>query len=430
MNDFRLRRPDRLQQTFGTLAIDDLIPAGHPARDLERVVAGLDLSGFYQAIRVGTHTAGRSATDPGLLITLWLFACIEGVWSARRLAELCERDNVYRWILGGVSVNHRLLSDFRTGHLPALDRLFTQVLTALMAKGIVSVNRISQDGLKVRASAGSSSFRREPTLAEIQKEAHDHVKQLSELFADAEKSAALSARQKAMRRRAAKERAGRVEEALALVGELQKQQEESAKNKSRKQREKENPVRASTSDPDAKRMKMSDGGTRPAFNVQLAADTASRAIVGVFVTGTGTDYDQDLRMRKEIRDRLPDSQIRQHLVDGGYTKIESVNAAHAEGVELFAPPKPPKNKEKFGDEYQPRPQDSEAMRQLRRRMGEQEGKEIFKQRAATSETINADLRCRRGLREVTVRGIEKLSCVVLFSALAYNLMHFGRSLLE
>jgi transposase len=425
----RLRRPDRSQMSFGLLSPEDLVAEGHAVRAVWAVVESLDLSAFREPLKARAGVAGRDATDPALLVGLWLWGSIEGEWSARRLAELCGRDATYRWLCGGVTVNHRMLSEFRTGHADALDALFTRVLAALAHKGLVRVERISQDGMKVRASAGAASFRREPTLLERQAEAREHVATLRALYDDAERSAGESSRRRAMRERAAKERAGRVDEAVALVRELQKKQEASGKRMGEGQRRRQQkPVRASTTDVDATRMKMSDGGFRPAYNVQLASDPVSRAIVGVSVSTSGNDYGLDGPMRRQVEQRTGGT-VKEHLVDGGYLKKESVDAAAAEGVTLYVPPKPPKDAEKNGDEFTPRPGDSDAMNVLRLRMGSEAGKAVYKLRGSTSETVNADLRCRRGLRDLTVRGVKKVTCVALWSALAYNVMHFAKDLI-
>ena len=191
----RLRRPDRSQMSFGLLSPEDLVAEGHPVRAVWAVVESRDLSAFRGPLKAREGVAGRDATDPALLGALWLWAAVEGEWSARRVAGLCGRDATYRWLCGGVTVNHRMLSEFRTGHADALDGLFTQVLAALAHKGLVRVERISQDGMKVRASAGAASFRREPTLLERQAEAHEHVAALRALYGDAERSAGESSGQ-------------------------------------------------------------------------------------------------------------------------------------------------------------------------------------------------------------------------------------------
>ena len=177
-------------------------------------------------------------------------------------------------------------------------------------------------------------------------------------------------------------------------------------------------------------MKMPNGGFHPAVNLQLATDTDSRAIVGVEVTNEGSDsvgLSEPLREQVEQRSG---GRVEQHLLDGGYMRKEDIEQAHRQGVELFVPPKPAKNPQNRGRELEAKRGDSDAVLAWKQRMASEEGKEIYKLRAATSETVNADLRSYRGLTQFTVRGLNKIKCVALWCALAYNLLHFGRALLD
>ncbi len=217
----RLRRPDRLQVTMRCECDDELIPLEHQARVIWRVVQTLDLAAFQEPIRAREGVCGRNATDPRLLVALWLYAATRGVGSARELARLCVESRPYRWLCGGVTINHHTLSDFRVGHAQALDELFTQVLALLVGKGVVKVRRISQDGTRVRASAGASSFRRGEKLAVLLEQAHAHVGQLRALldnpersdFGELSRTAGLSAKSKAAKLRAARQRQQRVKQA-------------------------------------------------------------------------------------------------------------------------------------------------------------------------------------------------------------------------
>jgi hypothetical protein len=367
-----------------------------------------------------------------LLVALWLYAAIRGCGSARQLARLCTESRPFQWLCGDVSVNHHLLSDFRVGHADALDALFTQCIAALVDKNLVKVKRISQDGVRVRASAGAGSFRREARLAELLDQARRHVEELRRQADDPEHAAAVGSRRQAARRRAARERETRLEQAIAELPELKKRQEEAARRAGhgecgRKIRAKE--LRVSTTDPEARVMKMPNGGFNPAVNVQLATDTESRAVVGVEVTNEGTDsVGLSEPLREQVEQRTGQN-VEQHLLDGGYLKAEDVEQAHQRGVALFLPSKPARNPERRGRELEPRPGDSEAIRAWKERMSSAEGKEIYKERASTSETVNADLRCHRGLGPMTVRGLKKARCVALWCVLAYNVMHFGAALL-
>ena len=428
----RLRTPDRSQVEMVFRCPDDLIPKGHPARVIWELSGRLDLSAFREPIKAREGVSGRDATDPRLLLCLWLYACTRGVGSARELARLCKSHDAYKWLCGGVTVNHHLLGDFRVGFGPELDALFTRVIASLVDRGLVRVYRTSQDGTRVRACAGAASFRREERLEKLLEEAKAHVEELSKQLDDPAASGGLSARKKAARRRAAKERVERLEAAAAQLPELKARQEAAAKkagNGKVGQKVRERQPRASTTDAQARVMKMPDGGFRPAYNVQLAVDTESRAVVGVAVTNEGSDAANLAEpMRQQVEQRTG-CQVKEHLLDGGYATAAEVGRCDAAGVALFAPPKPPRNPEKRGSEFEPRPTDSPAVRAWRERMGSEEGKAVYKQRGSTVETVNADLKTHRGLGRLLVRGVAKVTCCALWSALAYNVLHFGHALL-
>jgi transposase len=429
----RLRVPERRQMAMVVQCPDDLVPAEHPVRTVMALVETLDVARFAEAIRAREGVAGRDATDPRLLVGLWLYGCIRGIGSARELARRCEESAAFRWLCGGVTVNHRLLSDFRVDHGAALDELFTQVIASLVDKELVTVSRVSQDGVRVRVSAGAGSFRREERLQKLLAESKRHVEEMRRQLENPETSAALSSRQRAARRRAAKEKQQRLEQAIAQLPELKQKQAEAARQagqgkRGQKIREKE--PRVSSSDAEARVMKMPNGGFNPACNVQLATDTESRAIVGVEVSHEGSDsagLSQPMRAQVE---RRSGGKVEQHLLDGGYLRMADIEQAHRQRVELLVPPKPARQPHRRGRELEPKPGDSEAVLAWKRRMASAEGQAIYRQRAATSETVNADLRSYRGLTQLTVRGLAKAKCVALWCALAYNVIHFGKALLQ
>ncbi len=429
----RVRVPERRQMAMVVQCADDLVAAQHPVRMVMALVETLDLTRFCEPIKARDGVAGRDATDPRLLVGLWLYACIRGIGSGRELARRCEESAAFRWLCGGVGVNHRLLSDFRVDHGAALDELFTQVIASLVDKEVVSVSRVSQDGVRVRVSAGAGSFRREERLQKLLRESKEHVSELRRQLENPEYSAALSSRQRAARRRAAAEKQQRLEQAIAQLPELKQKQAEAAGKagqgqRGQKLRAKE--PRVSSSDAEARVMKMPNGGFNPACNVQLASDTESRAIVGVEVSREGSDSaGLSEPMRAQVEQRSGRA-VEQHLLDGGYLRMADIEHAQEQGVELFVPPKPARNPHRRGHELEPKAGDSAAVLAWKRRMASAEGQEIYRQRAATSETVNADLRSYRGLTQLTVRGLAKAKCVALWCALAYNVMHFGATLLQ
>lgn len=405
----RVRRAARHQVMMQVASLDSLLPEDHRARLVWEYVAGLDLSRLYEAIGSVEGRAGRDAIDPRILMALWLYATLDGVGSARQLDRLCRDHVVYRWLCGGVSVNYHTLADFRTAHPDLLDDLLTQSVATLMHEGLVTLERVAQDGMRVRASAGAASFRRRPSLEACQQQAQEQVDALrAELESD---PAASTRRQQAARQRAARERSARIGKALEALGEIEKHKHGT---------EKKAKARASTTDPEARVMKMADGGFRPAHNVELATDTASQVITGVAVVNAGSDSGQMPPMVEQHQDRY-DQTPEEYLVDGGFAQLDSIEQVSSEavGTTVYAPLQKPRKEDR--DPHEPLPGDSEVIAAWRRRMGTPEGKAIYKERAATAECVNAISR-NRGLQQFLVRGLHKTRAVVLWFALAHNLM--------
>jgi transposase len=405
----RMRFASRTQIEFQHCSLDDLLSPDDPARIVWDYVLGLDLSPILGGIAAVEGGPGASPADPRILLSLWLYATIRGVGSARRLNELCVRDIGFRWICGGVSMNYHTLSDFRTKHVKVLDQLLTNSVATLLEQGLVSLNRVAQDGMKVRASAGAASFRRKPTLEECLREAEAQLAALKEeLAADA---SAEKRRENAARLRALEERGERIRQALeqhALI--------EAAKKPADKEK-----ARASTTDPDARVMKMADGGYRPAFNVQLATATDSLIITGVEVTNSGGDQGQLAPMIEQHEERYQE-RPQEALVDGGFVKkddIDKLDPPEGGGTTVYAPVM--KSKDPDRDPHTPRDDDSDAVARWRQRMATPEAKEIYKQRASTAECVNAHLR-NRGLQRFLVRGLEKVKAVTLWFAIAHNML--------
>jgi len=406
----RLREANRTQLRLEPINLDQVIDENHPARAIWELLHKLDVSRFEEPIKAREGSAGRDATDPRILLALWIYAISEGVASARALERLCTSHDAYKWICGGVSVNYHMLSDFRVAHGVALDELMAQLLGALMRNKLVTLYRVAQDGTRVRASAGASSFRRRKTLREHVQHAR---KRIEELNAEAE-NGELSERVKQARQRAAREREQRLTQALKQAAELAKSQ---TTQKNHPQRKAEKEVRASSTDPEARVMKRGDGGFRPCYNLQLATDVHSRILVGVTITNKGSDNRQSLPMLDDIKARTG-GQPRQCLLDGGYLHFGSITKAAARGVEFLMPMH--KRGGYKAEVYAPHPKDPPAIAQYRARMAAPDTGEIYKQRAATAETINADFKCKRNLERFLVRGLHKTLTVAVLTALTYN----------
>ena len=405
----RMQRPDRDQVELRPTHLDALLPADHRARLVWDLVGELDLSALHARIRAVEGHPGRPPIDPAILVALWLYATLENVGSARALARLCEEHDAYRWLCGGGGVNHHTLADFRVDHEDVLHGLLTGSVASLLADGLVTMDRVAQDGMRVRASAGAASFRRRDALDAALLEAEARVRTLrAELDDD---PAATSRRIAAARQRAARERAEQVRRAIDRLPAV-----EAARKRNGGRAE---DARASTTDPDARVMKMADGGFRPAFNVQFATDTASGVIVGLDVGDVGSDHGQLGPMVRQLERRHGRVPV-EVLVDGGFVVLAEIEALADSrcGTTLYAPPTTPRDPAR--DPHAPLPDDHPAVAAWRVRMGTEEAKAIYRERAATAELVNAQAR-NRGLRLLPVRGLAKVRAVVLWFALAHNL---------
>jgi transposase len=401
----RLREADRTQVCLRPVDLEGLLPEDHRARSIWAYVEELDLTALYQAIAAVDGEAGRPATDPKLLLALWLYATVEGVGSARALDRLCMAHVAYQWLCGGVPMNYHTLADFRTAHGTFLDTLLTQSVAALMATGLVTLERVAVDGMRVRAHAGAASFRRRPTLAQCLADAATQVHALrAEVDAD---PGATTARQRAARERAARERQARVAQALAHLPALE----------AKKKPEDRTKARVSTTDPEARVMKMADGGYRPAYNLQFATDADAQVIVGVEALPTGSDRGQLAPMVAQVEARHGQAPAAT-LADGGFATKEDI-ATLSDRTTVYAPVQTPKDPTR--DPHVPLSTDPPAVAAWRARMGTPEAKVLYKDRAATAECVNAQAR-NRGLWQLPVRGLAKVRVIALWYAVAHNLM--------
>lgn len=406
----RFQRAQRRQISWQPMSLDQLIPTDHMARLVWAYVESFDLSQLYQRIQAVEGKPGRDPIDPRILLALWLFATIDGVGSARRLERLCQENFAYLWICGGVTVNHHTLSDFRVENVEFLDQLLTQSVATMLHQGLIELNRVAQDGMRVRASAGSSSFRRKASLEKCLKEAETH---LTELKAEAEADPGAEERRvQAAKERAVRERKERIEAALAeretLVPKMERRKKGSSEN-----------ARASTTDPECRKMKMADGGFRPAYNVQFATTSGSLVIVGVDVTNAGTDGGQMQPMVTQIEQRYG-QRPQEYLADGSFVSLDDITALGRSGITTYLPIMEEEIKRAKGiDPYAPVKGDSKEVIEWRRRMGEPSSQAIFRERSATAEFPNAGCR-NRGLGQFNVRGVVKAKAVALWHAITHN----------
>lgn len=419
----RTRRPVRNQGEMMVRALDSLVAEDHAVRVIWAFLEGLDLSAFYASIRTTAERPGRPATDPQVLLALWVYATAEGVGSARELDRLCREHDAYRWLRGGVPVDYHLLSDFRVAHQEAMNELLTNIVGTLMAHDLVTLKRVAQDGMKVRANAGAGSFHRRNHLEKCLQEAEGQVKKLAQEREHPDPE--INRKKQAAQQRATSERAGRIREALKQMEAVEKTKQRQQRTQAKSKRKKITEPRVSSTDAEVRVMKMPDGGWRPAYNVQLATDVGSGVIVGVDVVNQGNDAGQAVPMEEQVAQRSglhPEA----YLIDGGFAQrdvITTLEDRHTEGrhVIVYAPVRPPRTATSGRKSSHPRRDDSPAVIAWRQRMETDEAKLLYRMRAATAEWANAQVR-NHGLLSFTVRGLHKALSVVLLVAVTHNIL--------
>jgi hypothetical protein len=418
--------------------------------------------------------AGRPGWDPRLLISLWVYGYGEGVGSGRAIEELCEWEPAYQWLTGWQVVNAHTLSDFRVKHDKALKELFVQVLGLLSADGLVTLERVMQDGTKIRANAAADSFRRKERVEQALQQAREQVAAV-EALSEEETSRRLAK----TRKRARRERQERLEQALEEFNQL------AAQGKDKEKR------RVSTSDPEARVMKQPDGGYAPSYNVQIDTDAQSGVVVAVGVVQAGNDFEQLEPGIERVEQNLGKTP-KEVVSDGGFVSRDNIVAMKEREIEFIAPcvdeagkgessyegrgVSPAYHSTAFvydaqsdsyrcpqgkilryeGQEerhmqvsYRYRAQRSDCQGcaaksqccpgnrvtgrsvhrgeelaevvEFRQKMATEQAREIYRQRAQVAETPNLWIKAKFGLRQFSVRGLRKVGMEALWACLTYNI---------
>jgi len=473
----RLKPIDRRQMMMRSIDIEKLVEGDHPVRAIWEMLGQVDLSRFEEGIRAVEGHAGQATLAPQLLASLWIYAYSEGVSSARELSRMCEYEPGCQWLTAMEAMNYHTLSDFRVEQQEALDELFTQILGVLSAEGLVELKQVTQDGTKVKASAGKDTFRREQRLREHLCLAEKQIKAMGDPRSDSVSQRVAKAQERALR-----ERKQRLELAL----------EELKKVRESKPDEEKAEARVSTSDPEARVMKNGDGGYAPAYNVQVSTDAKHGIIVDVQAVKAGNDWDQLMPAVERIEERL--EVPRQMITDAGYTNHENIEAAAGKKIDLIGPvPEATTSAQRYEQrgisvdfhveafrydaaadhyvcpagkilslttkehqigrikwKYRARPsdcrvcpfreqccpkttsrritrsEDSETVKAFLAKMQSEEAKQIYRQRAQVAEFVNACIKDKFGLRQFRLRGLVKVQTECLWASVTYNIKQWIR----
>lgn len=402
----RVTVPVRNQAEIQYVMPEDALPPEHPARVLWSVLSRLDLSAFLADAGAFDGGSGRPTTSPRMLLTLWTYAISRGVGSAREIERLTRSDAAYRWIVGDQRPSRTTIAAFRVQNLSALDGLFTNVLAALVHQGVLSLETVAVDGMRVRANASAPSFRRDASLQELREQAALHLKAV---LAQAD-DPSLTARQRAAREAKARDFERRVEAALEVVAELNEKRKPGSK-----------PARASSTDPEARVMKMGDGGFRPGMNVQMATAGdvmgGPRTIVAVAVNNVGSDMGTLAPLVEQIERRTGELPERV-LADANHANHEAIASLVARGLDVLVPV--PERTRATGGTLE--------IQAWKQRMASADAQEAYRARASLCELTNANAR-RMGLTQLLVRGVANATSVALLTAITHDVLAHATTLL-
>jgi transposase len=414
----RVIRPDRAQLCWDLVDLDSQLPDDHRAGVVWAFVQGLDLGEFYDRIKAHDAVAGRPASDPEVVLAVWLYATLEGIGAARAIDRLCQQHAAYRWLCGGVPINHDLLAAFRRENAALLDRLLTQSITGLVAEKLISLEELAIDGTKVRACAGRGSMSKRQRLEKIEKAVAERVAALKgELEQD---PAEPERRRKQRALQAAEERAQRVERAQRKLAELVEEQSERAKTHAKEEATKGEP-KVSLSDPEVRTMRLADGAVAPAWNVQVA--TADGFIVAIDPTDRRKDSGLAPGLVESVVERWGRAPQRLLADTTAMTQDDIVKLAnHYPVMTVYSPPPPERTEITAGGlrkRLWKRRHEPEPVQAWRVRMASEEGHEIYRRRKLT-ERAHGTIK-NRGMSRFLVHGREKVRAVCVLQALALNL---------
>lgn len=408
----RTVEPCRTQVEMKFASIDELVDETHLARVVDAVVGQLDLQVLLKSWRARHGHAGRAVTSVRMLLTLWIYALAKGIGSAREIERRTLGDDAFKWIVGDLRPSHDVIARFRVEQCEGFDALLTDILATLIHRGLLDLATVAQDGTRVRASASAPSFRSGEALLECREQAALHLKAV---LAQADENTQTS---QAAREAGARDFQQRVEQALATFTRLR--ETTSAADK----------ARASTTDPEARVMKMADGGFRPAYNAQFSvagdADGGPRTIVAVQVTNLGSDMGSISPALDQIErrtGRLP----KKLLADANHTKLDCVTRAGKRGVRLYCP-QVKRGKKSVSASVAARRDDTPEVAAWRLRMNSCLDRRVYGARGSLCELANAFLKDRSGLPAVTVRGLKKVTSSMLLFAIATNILQHANNL--
>ena len=155
MAKIQIKSETRHELSFFPNSFDDYVPKDSKVRMVDRIVRSMDINPLMDTY-AGT---GAPPYSPMMLLSLVIFAYINGVYSCRSIADVLKYDVHYMWICGGKRLSFATINRFRTNHMiKCIDFYFDAVVSILVEKGVISLEKQYVDGTKIESKANKYTF--------------------------------------------------------------------------------------------------------------------------------------------------------------------------------------------------------------------------------------------------------------------------------
>jgi len=430
-----------------TVYLRECLPADHLARFVVDLIALLDLKCIY--VRYGQR--GGKAYAPEILLGLLFYGYATGVFSSRQIENKTVESIPFRYIAGGMHIDHDTLADFRKTFLPEIGELFVQIVLLAHTAGVLKIGNISLDGTKIHADASKSKAVSYKRLGELEQRLHHEMEELLALAEQAdqielpegmviedeitfrrnrlanlaEAKAVLEARAQA-----------RYEAEQAEYEAKMRTREEQAQRTGRKPRGQapQPPVpgprdkdQYNFTDPESRMMKNStDGGFNQHYNVQVVVDQESLMILAHTLSNHPNDYGEAVPTVDTISAQL--GKPKAAALDNGYLSESNITALETRGIDPYiATGREPHHrnwKTYFAEQPEPPPQDASPTVKMAYKLRTEIGKAIYRLRKCTVEPVIGIIKEVLGFRQFSLRGMTAAAGEWCLVCLAFNLKRF------
>jgi transposase len=434
-----------------TVSLRECLPVDHLARFVVAVISLLDLSCIY--VHYGNR--GGQAYAPEILLGLLFYGYATGVFSSRKIEKATYESIPFRFIAGGLHIDHDTIASFRKTFLPEIRELFVQILLLAYVAGVLKLGNISLDGSRIHADASKSKAVSYKRLLKLEEQLHQEIEELLALSEQADqvelpegmviedeitfreyRLANLAEAKTVLEARAQE----RYEAELAEYEAKMRAREERAQQTGHKPRGRapQPPVpgphakdQYNFTDPESRIMKNStDGGFDQHYNVQVAVEQESFLIVSNTLSNHPNDYGEAIPTLDAVPAEL--GKPAAAALDNGYFSQNNIAGMERRGIEPYiATGREPHHrnwKAYFAEQPIPPPEDASPTVKMAYKLRTEIGRAIYRLRKCTVEPVIGIIKEVLGFRQFSLRGLAAAAGEWCLVCLAFNLKRLHKLL--